>query len=232
MKALCLIILLVLAPIQLWAQEAFIRDGNVHIRDSSNNVVQLTTSGRDLSPRLSPDAKSIAFVRDTPGVLVGAGSGDQNATELWLVNVDTKQAVLLAEGKEDPQIEKTLAGFRSPCFSPDGRSIYFISAAWATSDAIQKISLDTKRVRFMTDGIALEVIPKGEYGGFLLVERALIKFDKNGDSLGRDVYLWLVSPDGKPVREIGQAESKAASDFREEHLFRIPHADDRRHGDG
>jgi hypothetical protein len=164
------------------------------------------------------DGKSIAFVRDTQGVLVDAGAGDVNATELWLLNLDTKQAELLIKGKDDPQVEKILAGFDSPRFSPDSRFIYFKSAAWVTSDSIQKISLDTKEVRFMIDGVTLEVIPKGKYSGFLLVDRALIKFDKNGDSLGRDVYLWLVSPDGKPIKEIGQAEDKAASNFRKKYL--------------
>jgi hypothetical protein len=70
----------------------------------------------------------------------------------------------------------------------------------------------------VTDGITLEVVPKGKYRGFLLVDRALMKFDKNGDSLGRDVYLWLVSPDGKPIKEIGHAAGKAASNFRGKYL--------------
>ena len=139
MKIWCLIIFLLLTPFHLWAQEAFITDGNVFFRDPQSKVVQLTTSGRDSSPRLSPDGKSIAFVRDTPGVLVSTGAGDVNATELWLVNIDTKKADLLIKGKDDPQPEKTLAGFDSPCFSPDSRFIYFISAAWATSNSIQKI---------------------------------------------------------------------------------------------
>jgi len=218
MKTWCFIIFLLLAPVHLWAQEAFIKEGNVYFKDSQTKIVQLTTSKRDSSSQLSPDGKSIAFVRDTPSVLVSAGAGDVNATELWLVNIDTKKADLLIKGKDDPQIERTLAGFESPRFSPDSSSIYFISAAWATSSSIQKISLYTKKVRFMIDGVSLEVIPKGKYSGFLLVDRALIKFDKNGESLGRDVYLWLVSPDGKPIKEIGQAEGKAASDFRKIHL--------------
>lgn len=218
MKISYFIIFLFLTPIHLWAQETFIRDGNVYFKDSSNKVVQLSTSRKDSSPRLSPDAKLVAFVRDTHDVLVSTGAGNENATELWLVNIDTKQTDLLIKGKDDPQIKRTLAGFKSPHFSPDSRSIYFISAAWATSDSIQKISLDTKKVQFMIDGVTIAVIPKGKYSGFLLVDRALIKFDKNGDSLGRDMYLWLVSPDGKPIKEIGQAEGKAASNFREKYL--------------
>jgi Tol biopolymer transport system component len=84
---------------------------------------------RDSSPRLSPDGKSIVFVRDTPSLLVSTGAVDVNATELWLVNIETKKAGLLITGRSDPQIEKPLAGFESPRFSPDSLSIYFISAA-------------------------------------------------------------------------------------------------------
>ncbi|GAB6140505.1 hypothetical protein JCM14076_12340 [Methylosoma difficile] len=215
MKIRWSIIALLLASTHLWAQEVFTKNGNVYFKDNQDKVVQVTTSGQDYAPSLSQNGKLIAFVRDTLNLFVSTGSGDVSATELWLLNLETQKADLLVRGKEDAQIEKTLAGFESPRFSPDNRSIYFISAAWATSGSIQKIELDTKKIQFLTDGVTLEVISnKGEYNGFLLVDKALIKLDKDGDSLGRDLYLWLISPNGNPLKEIGQGESKEALEFR------------------
>jgi dipeptidyl aminopeptidase/acylaminoacyl peptidase len=218
MKTWGLILLLMALPIPLGAQELFSKDGNLYFRDAHSPPVQLTGTGRDPGSRLSPDGNRILFVRDTPDRTVSTGAGDVAAGELWLATVATGKAELLAQGKEDPAIEKTLAGFESPCFSPDSRFVYFMSAAWATSGSIQKLSLETKQVRFMTDGNSLAVIPSGKYQGHLLVDRAVIKFDNKGESLGRDLYLWLVSPEGKLLREIGQSEGKAASRFRKENL--------------
>lgn len=217
MKLQWVLVLVLCVPWQLWALEVFVKYGNIFLSTEAG-VVQLTASGRDLEACPAPDEKTVAYVRDTPDVLVGAGSGDINATELWVMRVDTGRAELLVRGKEEGGIEKTLAGMRSLSFSPDGQRIYFLSSAWATSDSVQMVSLVTKEVRFLIDGVSLRVIAKGIYRGFLLVDRALIKFDKNGDSLGRDVYLWLVTPEGKPVREIGHADGKAAREFRQQNI--------------
>jgi len=210
-------VILLLVSFHASAQEVFLQRGDVYLKNERDEMVQMTASGLDSEAVLSPDGKFIAFVRDTPGVLVTAGVGDINATELWLLNVSTRKAELLVRGKSGPEMEKTIAGIASPRFSLDGRTIYFLSFAWVTSGSIQMVSVKTKKLRFITDGVALDVIYKaGEYRGFLLIDRALIKSDSNGNSLGRDVYLWLYSPDGKPVREIGQTDGEAAEKFRAE----------------
>jgi len=212
-KIASLVTALLLVPFHLWAQEVFTRDGNVFLRTAQSGVIQMTTSGLDSDPSLSADGKSIVFVRDTPGELVDAAAGRINATELWLMNISTRKADLLIKGKDDPDRKRTLAGFHHPIFSPDNHSVYFISEAWVVSGAIHKILLNTKEVDFLIDGASFGVISVGRYSGYVLVHRNLVKFDKNGDSLGRDSYLFLVSPDGKPVKEIGQSDSKAAREF-------------------
>lgn len=167
---------------------------------------------------LSPDGLWRVEVRETPGVLVNTGSGDVPATELWLVRVKTDVAELLLRGKDDSDPKKVLAGFSSLCFSPEGQYLYFVSAAWATSGSVQKLDLKTRNVQFLIDGDEVVVVKRGPNAGALLVERALIKHNKSGESLGRGRYIWLVSSIGKPLRELGLAESKLVATFRSKYV--------------
>jgi hypothetical protein len=162
----------------------------------------------------SPDGLWYIEVRDTPGILVNTGAGEVPATELWRVHVKTKKAEGLLRGKENADIKKTLAGFSAPCFSPDGRTLYFLSAAWATSNSVQKLDLQTRRVQFVIDGDDIQVIARGPSRGMLLVERALIKLDKQGESLGRGHFVWIVAPGGKAIKELGPADSRPVEAFK------------------
>lgn len=171
---------------------------------------------------LSLDGLWRAEVRDTPGVVVNTGAGEVPASELWLVNLRTKNAERLLEGKEDPDEKKTLARFSSPCFSLEDRAVFFVSAAWATSGSVQKLDIKSRRLQFLIDGDEVSVVLRGPNQGSLLVERSLIRHDKNGASLGRGRYIWLVTPFGKPVREIGLAESKAVATFRRKYIDKVP----------
>lgn len=166
------------------------------------------------------DAKSTleAVIVRTPHDIIETGCGGVEATELWVFSPDTKQREFILKGRGDPDATKTIANISSPIFSFDEKSIYFVSAAWAVSDSIQKVDLKTKQVEFVIDGNSVEIIPQGACKGMLLIDRSLIKYDTNGNSLGRDMYLWLVSAEGKLVREIGRTDCKEAVAFRAEHL--------------
>jgi Tol biopolymer transport system component len=195
------------------ANEVFIDKGNVYFKNQTEQTLQLSNSGNDIEANLSSDGQFIAFIRDTPNLKINTGSGEQHGTELWLLNTNNLQSELLVRGKEDAKIENTLAALSTPRFSSNNRFIYFSSAAWATSSSIQKVDVATHLVSFITDGNSLDIIEKGKLAGHLLIQRAIIKFDKNGDSLGRNLYLWLFSPEGKAIKEIGQIDSKQVETF-------------------
>jgi len=190
-----------------------VKNGNIWFKDAAGKESELTRSGKDSDPCVSQDGRSVVFVRDTPEQKVETGAGEVPATELHLVSVADKKDEVLVKGKSDDDMKKMLGGLFRPHFSPDGRVIYFNSAAWATSGSVQRFSLDSRQVKFVIDGDCEGVIPGGKLAGKLLVVRSLIKHDKKGESMGRDVYLWLVAADGKPVREIGQAEGREAMAF-------------------
>jgi SIR2-like domain/WD40-like Beta Propeller Repeat len=179
------------------------KDGNIYFYASPETESrQLTASGLDSHPCLSPDGALVAFVRSTPDQTVDPGVGDAEATELWTVRVVGTAAQMRVRGSEGETRETTLAGFSAPQFSPDGRQIYFLSQAWVTSRAVHVMDLDTGGVRFVCPGNSLEVILRGESAGHLMVSQ-------HQDFLGGGSYdwLWLITPDGRgvgPIRGDGQ----------------------------
>ena len=121
---------------------------------------------------------------------------------------------MLLRGHDAPDAKNIVAEITSPVLSLDGDYAYFVSAAFATSDAIHRLNLRDGTETFLIDGDTLAIIPTGPQRGLLLVDRALIKLDASGESLGRAKYLWLVSPDGSPLREIGPTEEPATEQIR------------------
>jgi dipeptidyl aminopeptidase/acylaminoacyl peptidase len=186
------------------AQSVFVKDGNVFLKNRSGQTKQLTTSGRDYQPSLSPDRRRIAFVRRTPGKTVPASLGDTEATELWLVDCDGEHLELLVSGREGDDPKTTLADFSSPQFSPDGRRIYFLSAGWVTSGAVHLVYIQSRRESFVSPANTLDVIQKGKYRGYLIVQEH--KYFVGAKVGSYDDY-WLLTPTGAEIRHLGGERS-------------------------
>jgi hypothetical protein len=74
------------------------------------------------------------------------------ADELRRIRVDGSGEELLVrgrEGKNDPK--QSICDFSSKQFSSDGRYIYFLSPAWATSAALHRYDVNTKALTFVID---------------------------------------------------------------------------------
>ena len=197
---ICSLLALALFSSSSKAQSVFAKDGNVFIRNRSGQTKRLTTLGRDSQPSLSPDGKRIAFVRSTRGKTVQTSLSDTEATELWLIDSDGKQPELLVSGKEDGDPKKSLADFSSPQFSPDGRKIYFMSVGWVTSGAVHVVDVQSRRESFVSPGNTLEVIQRGKYRGYLIVQEHKYFF---GAKVGSYDHYWLLTPNGREIRHIG-----------------------------
>jgi hypothetical protein len=177
-----------------------LRDGNIYLRASpATEPRQLTAAGLDSHPRQSPDGELVVFVRSTPAQTVEVGAGEWEATELWTVRVDGTEAQMRVRGGTSATLETTRAGFSDPQFSPDGRRIYFLSQAWVTSRAVHVADLNTGEVRFVCPGNSLEVIPRGEYAGHLMVSQH--HYFLGGGSYD---WLWLVTPNGRVVGPVAE----------------------------
>jgi hypothetical protein len=145
----------------------------------------------------------VAFVRATPEYLVPTSLGDEQATELWIANADGTHARRLVTGAAADSAEHTLASMSSPRFSPDGRRIYFLSRAWATSDAVHAVDIATGREWFVAPGNSLAIIPRGPLAGCLLVGQHRYRPNEGGSY----DWTWLLASNGQ---EIALAASDSA----------------------
>ena len=175
------------------------KKGHIEYTDAAGKRTRLTSQGQDSDPCLSPDKRQVVYVRQVPGKPISSGSGDSSPTELRLVDVDGTHDTVLVRSASAEKVEDVLAGFASPTFSPDGNTIYFGGAAYATSGAIHAYDLTTRTVRFVIAGNAPRVVPAGEYKGDLLVEQH--RYFLGGGSYD---WYWLFEPNGKEIGPVGE----------------------------
>lgn len=154
----------------------------VHAEKNTPLLQQLT---RDNQATLSPDGKQVTFLRDE---------------QLWLMNVSGDNARVIVQPQANEEPKQNLTELNNPAFSLTGDTIYFMAAAWATSNAIHAIDLTTNKQRYVTDGNSFEQITSGKYQGYLKVAKH--KYYKSGGSYEQ---IWLVSTTGKPIKAISGA---------------------------
>lgn len=157
----------------------------------------------------SPDHHLVAFIRRTPKVHVDAGVGELEATEIWTSRPDGSDAKLLLRGRAGRTPQETLADLSEIHFSPDGKQLFFLSAAWATSGAVHVVQIDSGKEHFVCPGNSLEVIQKGKYSGYLMVTQH--RYAMGGGSYN---WLWLLTPEGKDVAPISMDDDTATETFR------------------
>ena len=188
------------------------KDGNIFLRADEGEAKQLTTSGRDSGPVLSPDGRWVVFIRGVPGKKISTGAGDVDAEELWQVRADGKDPTRLVAPKAADDVQNVVANFQHVQFSSDGRLVYFVTEAYATSGAVHVVDTTKGKERFFVAGSTVEVVRHGEYRDCLLVEQH--RYFIGGGSYD---WIWLFRPDGKEVGPVGEdAESFKATYFAKE----------------
>ncbi len=175
------------------------KQGNIWFTGAAGRRVRLTTDGKNSDPALSPDKRRIAYVHETAGKAISTGSGAAAPPQQRGMDIDRQPPATHVRPADARKVEDILAGFSSPAWSPDGRTLYFAGAAYATSGAIHAYDFGTKRVRFFLPGNDPQVVPTGEYKGDLLVMQH--RYVLGGGSYD---WYWLFTPAGKEVGPVGE----------------------------
>jgi Tol biopolymer transport system component len=211
LKTACLVPLLVLllalpAQAQAKGPSVVVDKGRIVLVDAKGARRPLTSGApQDSQPSLSPDGKAVVFVRKGSGKKLESAAGEVEANEIWWMEITGKPRRLVASAASDDP-KKFLGALQAPQFSPDGKTVFFMSAAWATSGSVHKVDVATGKTQFVSAGNTLEVVPRGEHQGKLIVQ--MHKYFLGG---GTYDWFWLLEPDGKEVGPIGED----VSSFRE-----------------
>ena len=215
MRPIAPLLILALLSTPAAAQMVEARGGDVYFRPGCDLPARrLTASGSDSQPRLSPDGRLVVFVREARRDSVETAQGRVPASSIWIVRTGGGGLRKLVEARSDTAPERALAAFQAPQFSPDGRRIYFLSSAWATSGAVHFVDVASGARRFLVPGNSLEVATTGRYAGHLLVEQH--RYFVAGGSYD---WLWLFTPLGREVGPVAESEA-AAEEFRATFLRR------------
>lgn len=184
--------------------KVFCTNGNVVLSKVDGQQVRLIETGLDFDPVLSPDGKTVAFARRTPGKTIEAAFDPEDANEIWVIGADGTKARKVAEGRTSDDMRDVLTGLCKPAFAPDGKAVYFLSSAWVTSRAIHRVRLEDLTIAYVAPGNTLEVVQNGEYTGCLITRQH--RYWLAGGSYN---WYWLLTPEGKEVGPIGDENGLA-----------------------
>jgi hypothetical protein len=199
MKQLFLVILSAALAVPAFGQSVSVKDGNVQFTNKAGQTTALTASGRDSGPVLAPDGKWVVFVRKVDGKKIATGSDEVDPTELWQVRTDGKEATMLVKCRDSQKPESVIAAFENLQFSTNGKLVYFVTPAWATSGAVHVVDTTNRKERFVLAGNNVKVVPSGEYKDCLLVQQH--RYFVGGGSYD---WYWLFRADGKEVGPVGE----------------------------
>ena len=96
-----------------------------------------------------------------------------------------------------------MADFYGPEFSITGRALYFMTGCGMVNGCLYKVDARTRRVQKLGQSNGKEVLRRGRHAGYLLVQQHEYYPSPEGGSYEE---IWLVSPGGWRVRDIGPGE--------------------------
>jgi hypothetical protein len=193
------------------APSVAVKDGNIMLVQDGRQR-QLTKSGKDAAPVLSPDGKWVAFTRIGNPASTGS-QGDcksgAEADEMRRIQVDGSGEELLVRGQAGKEPKQSLCDFSRKQFTSDGRYIYFLSPAWAVSAALHRYDTRTKALAFVmeaNDVLVLNDCKKPENRDNLVVNQ-----HRYFVVAGSYDWYWLFDGTGKKEKgPVGEYDSEQA----------------------
>lgn len=105
----------------------------------------------------------------------------------------------IQNGNDFTNIFDVISGLNSPLFSADNNKIYFSSAAWATSNAIFSVDINSGQLSYITDGNSLNIIADNKYNNDILV----LKHKYYEDTDGSYDHYYIIDQDGNEIKDVG-----------------------------
>jgi hypothetical protein len=189
--------------------------GQVFVTDADDNARQLPLTLPAARANISPDGRRRVFVkyRLRSSEEMNGEQRDyrrsRSVGNIWVADSDGSREELVLQGGPCPDLIMTdvaahfpreLEGISSAQFDPDGRQVYFLASAWESSGAIYVLDLESRRVRFLTDGNAFVVLHGDPYRGHLLVN----KHRYHGPPVfGAYDHYWRISASGEEAGDAG-----------------------------
>lgn len=195
MKWLFATFVLMLSLGQAIASDLFEQNGKIFHRNERGEVQQVSAEQHNTNAVISPNQKWGAYIH------AEEATPDDSAHEIWLVDMDTRASRMVVRSQTNDKPENNLTQLHNLKFSPDGRSLYFMTAAWATSGAVHQLDIATLQQHYVTDGNSLDIIPHGKYAGYLVVTKHI--YLRGGGSV--ENYC-LLKPNGRQVKCAGDSE--------------------------
>lgn len=196
---------------QAQATRVYSDAGNIVIERNGSSA-KLTTSEMDLDPVLSPNGGFVVYTRQGRGRSPRTYEFNQTCPteprpdKLRRINVDGSGDQLLLTGRKG-EPERQLCDFRSKQFSADGRRLYFLTPAWASSGALHVYDLRAGEEHFLmpAKGVLVLSFCKNRYKDDLVVlSRRYFMLGGSYD------WYWLYDPTGKkelgPLGQFNNAE--------------------------
>lgn len=131
--------------------------------------------------------------------LAGTDSDGNQNTDIEVGLNDNSSFQVLVKNSSSTDPERNLTNFSNLNLSPDSKTLYFETDAWATAHAIHAFDLSAKSIRFVTNGELECVVLGGRYQGDLVVQqhRYFVQGGSHDD-------LYLFTPEGKEIGMVAE----------------------------
>lgn len=86
--------------------------------------------------------------------------------QIWIVDIrDKKERLLVNNHFSCSKPMEMIIDPNHLTFSPDGKTLYFLTSAWATSGAVHAVNIADAKQRYLLPANSLTVVADGEYKG-------------------------------------------------------------------
>jgi TolB protein len=169
-------------------------------QDGANDRELTDGSNLVMTPRFSPDGKTIAYLAFKEE---GQGKQKRPVAHVYLLDVATKRQRALLTSEHFDAISRANGGGHvsmtyAPRFSPDGHSVCF-SLIVSGKSAIYSMNIVDGRIRRLTNHMAIDTSPAYSPDGRSIVFTS--------DRSGRE-KIYIMNADGTNVRRVTQGDGK------------------------